>query len=114
MGIEAKESSEIFLGGVIMLASVLQDGLKMTVTPGFSWDKEMHVFRGPILYGDEILSLCVTRERMQRSINGCLDADEDIEALFDPAYWVAEAERLHVSDVYFEDEDDLGPDDLPE
>ena len=97
-----------------MLASVLQDGLKMTVTPGFSWDNEMCVFRGPILYGDEILTLCVTRERMQRSINACLDANEDIEALFDPAYWVAEAERLHVSDVYFEDEDDLGPDDLPE
>jgi hypothetical protein len=97
-----------------MLASVVQDGLKMTVTPGFSWDEEMHVFRGPVLYGDEILTLCVTRERMQRSINSNLDADEDIEALFDPAYWVAEAEHLHVPDVYFEDEDDLGPEDLPE
>jgi hypothetical protein len=92
-----------------MLASVLQDGLKMTVTPGFTWDSEARLFRGPVLYGDEILTLCVTRERMQRSLNACLDVDEDIEALFDPAYWIAEAERLHVPDVYFEDEDELGP-----
>ncbi|SRR6266487_1102485 len=92
-----------------MLASVQQDGLKMTVTPGFTWDNELRIFRGPVLYGDEILTLCVTKERMQLSINSCLDADEDIELLFDPAQWIADAERLHEPDVYFEDEEDLGP-----
>jgi hypothetical protein len=92
-----------------MLTSVQQDGLKMTVTPGFTWDNEQGIFRGSVLYGDEILTLCITKERMRRSINSCLDADEDIESLFDPAQWIADAERLHEPDVYFEDEEDLGP-----
>jgi hypothetical protein len=92
-----------------MLASVQQDGLKMTVTPGFTWDSEQCIFKGPVLYGDEILTLCIRRERMQRSIMSCLDADKDIESLFDPAQWIAEAEHVHEPDVYFEDEGDLGP-----
>ncbi|MBV9613962.1 MAG: hypothetical protein JO031_00730, partial [Ktedonobacteraceae bacterium] len=78
-----------------MLASVLQDGLRMTITPGFTWDNEQRIFKGPVLYGDEILTLCITRERMQRSIVNCLDADEDIESLFDPAQWIPEAEHVH-------------------
>lgn len=97
-----------------MLASIQQDGLKMTVTPGFTWDSEQHIFKGPVLYGDEILTLCITRERMQRSIMSYLDADEDIESLFDPAQWITEAEHVHEPDVYFEDEDDLGPEEALE
>ncbi len=92
-----------------MLASVQQDGLKMTITPGFTWDNEQRIFKGPVLYGDEILTLCISRERMQRSIVNSLEVDEDIESLFDPAQWIAEAEHVHEPDVYFEDEGDLGP-----
>jgi hypothetical protein len=93
-----------------MLSSVEQDGLKMTVTPGFSWDGEQRVFKGPVLYGDEILVLCVTRERMQRMLNACLDRDSDIESLFHPEAWISEAEQEHDHEVFFEEEADLGPD----
>jgi hypothetical protein len=95
-----------------MLSSVEQDGLKMTVMPGFSWDSEQHVFKGPVLYGDEILVLCVTRERMQRTLNTCLDNDNDIEPFFDPAAWITEAEHIHDLEVFFEEEEDLEPETL--
>jgi hypothetical protein len=96
--------------GETMLSSVEQDGLKMTVTPGFSWDSEQKVFKGPVLYGDEILVLCVTRERMQRLLNSCLDGDEDIEPLFHPETWITDAEHEHDREVFFEEDDELGPD----
>jgi hypothetical protein len=92
-----------------MLASIKQHGLKMTIIPGFTWDEEQHIFKGSVLYGDEVLTLCVTRQRMQRRINECLEANEDIEQMFDPANWLAYAEYLHDPDVYLEDEGELGP-----
>ncbi len=92
-----------------MLASIKQHGLQMTITPGFLWDEGQHVFKGSALYGDETLTICITRTRMQERINHCLDAGEDIEPLFDPANWVAYAEYLHDPAVYFEDEGELGP-----
>ncbi len=92
-----------------MLSSVEQDGLKMTVNPGFSWDDEQHVFKGPVLYGDEILILCVARERMQRTLNSCLDIDSNIESLFDPNTWIVDAEHEHDLEVFFENDDDLEP-----
>lgn len=92
-----------------MLASIKQQGLKMTIIPGFLWDGEHHIFKGTVLYGDETLMLCVTRQRMQRRLNECLDAKENIEQLFDPAGWVVYAEYLHDPDVYFEDDGELGP-----
>jgi hypothetical protein len=92
-----------------MLASIKQHGLKMTIIPGFLWDEEQQIFKGSVLYGDETLTLCVTRLRMQRKLNEYLDASDNIEPLFDPANWVVYAEYLHDSDVYFEDEGELGP-----
>jgi hypothetical protein len=96
-----------------MLSSVEQIGLKMTITPGFSWDSEQHVFKGPVLYGDEMLVLCVSRERMQRSLNSCLDSNDDIESLFNPATWIEDAEHEHDLEVFFEEEEEeLDPDTL--
>jgi hypothetical protein len=92
-----------------MLASIKQHGLHMTITPGFVWDEEQHIFKGSVLYGDETLTLCVTRARMQDRIHQCLEANENIEPLFDPANWVMYAEYLHDPAVYFEDEGELGP-----
>jgi len=92
-----------------MLASVQQEGLTMTIVPGFTWDPEQCIFKGPVLYGDEILTLCITRDRMQRAITSNLDANENIEPLFNPAQWIVEAEHEHEPHVYFEDEGDLGP-----
>lgn len=92
-----------------MLASVRQSGLQWTVIPGFTWDGEQRLFRGQVLYGDEILTLCVTKDRMQRSLTSFFEIDADIEQLFDPAQWIEEAEQSHNPDVYFEEEDDLGP-----
>jgi len=92
-----------------MLALIKQRGLKMTIIPGFLWDEEQHIFKGSVLYGDETLTLCITRQRMQRRLNECLDANDNIEQLFDPAAWVAYAEYLHDPEVYFEDEGELGP-----
>ena len=90
-----------------MLASIKQDDLKMTVTPGFTWDNELCIFKGPVLYGDVLISLCVIKERMQRSLNDYLNADMDIEQLFDPEWWVSAAEHPHDQEVYFEEEEDL-------
>ncbi|MBV9231508.1 MAG: hypothetical protein JOZ18_19525 [Chloroflexi bacterium] len=90
-----------------MLASIKQEGLKMTLTPGFTWDPELRIFKGPILYGDELFSLCVIKERMQRSLNDCLHADMDIEQLFNSEWWVSAAEHPHDQEVYFEEEEDL-------
>lgn len=92
-----------------MLASVKQEGLTMTVVPGFTWDPEQCIFKGPVLYGDEILTLCVTRECMQVALVNSLKVNEDIEPLFNPARWIVQAEQEHEPDVYFEDEGDLGP-----
>ena len=95
-----------------MISSVEQNGLKMTVTPGFSWDSEQRIFKGPVLYGDEILVLCVTRERMQRTLNTCLEGESDIEPFFDPSTWITEAGHAHDLEVFFENEEDLGPETL--
>jgi hypothetical protein len=92
-----------------MLASIKQHGLTMAIIPGFLWDEEQRIFKGSVLYGDETLTLCVTRQRMQRRLNECLDADSDIEQLFDPANWIMYAEYLHDPEVYFEDEGEFGP-----
>jgi hypothetical protein len=46
---------------------------------------------------------------MQDRIHQCLEANENIEPLFDPANWVVYAEYLHDPAVYFEDEGELGP-----
>ena len=88
----------------MMLASVQQDGLNMTITPGFTWDSEEQVFKGPVLYGDEILMLCVKKERMQRALTGCFEINGDIEQLFDVSTWISDAEHTHDLDVYFEEE----------
>jgi hypothetical protein len=48
-----------------MIAVIQQNGLQLTIHPGFSLDKEQGVFRGQVLYGDEELMLCVTKERMR-------------------------------------------------
>jgi hypothetical protein len=95
-----------------MLSSVEQEGLKMTVIPGFSWDSEQRLFKGPVIYGDEILVLCVSRERMQRTLNSCLEIDGDIEPLFDPAGWIAEAEHEHDLEVFFEDDEEVEPEEI--
>lgn len=92
-----------------MLASVKHEGLNMTISPGFTWDGEQQVFRGEVLYGDEILVICVTKERMSRSITAVFEANTDIEALFHPEGWVAAAEHPHDHEVYFEEDDELGP-----
>jgi hypothetical protein len=92
-----------------MLASVTHEGLIMTVKPGFTWDGDDGVFKGEVLYGDELLTLCVTRDRMQRSLNAMFSANGDIEELFLPERWIAEAEMPHDQEVFFEEEEELGP-----
>lgn len=92
-----------------MLASVLHEGLTISVTPGFTWDEDERVFKGEVLYGDELLTLCVTKERMQRSLNAAFEANTNIESLFHPELWVTDAEHPHDREVYFEEEGDLGP-----
>jgi hypothetical protein len=92
-----------------MLASIKHEGLHITITPGFTWDDEQHIFRGEVLYGDEIITLCVTKGRMQRTINAALETNTDIEQLFNPEAWVDAAEHPHDEEVYFEDDEELGP-----
>lgn len=90
-----------------MLASFQQEGLQVTITPGLTWDSEQRVFKGQVLYGDEILTLCITKERMQNALNTYLNDNADIEPLFHPAAWIPDAEREHEPAVYFENEDDF-------
>lgn len=94
-----------------MLASVKNEGLNLTITPGFTWDEEQHVFKGEVLYGDEILTICIIKERMQRSINAAFETDTNIERLFLPEIWISAAEHPHDREVYFEDDEELGPED---
>ncbi|MBO0789966.1 MAG: hypothetical protein J2P36_03325, partial [Ktedonobacteraceae bacterium] len=91
-----------------MLASIRHEGLTIIVRPGFTWDGEQRVFKGEVLYGDELLTLCITGERMQRSLNAAFEVNANIEDLFHPERWVADAEHPHDQEVYFEEEADLG------
>lgn len=93
-----------------MLASIKHNGLKMTMTPGLTWDSERSIFKGSVLYGDEVLTLCVAKERMRLAINAAFDTNGDIEPLFDPEEWIVYAEHPHDREVYFEEEEELGPD----
>lgn len=99
-----------------MIAVVKQDGLHITILPGFSFDKEANLFKGQVIYGDEILTLCVTKERMRRALTLAFEEeDADIEQLFDPATWIIQAESAYGEsdpEVYFEEADELGPPDL--
>jgi hypothetical protein len=98
-----------------MIAVVKQDGLHITILPGFSLDKEQNVFKGQVLYGDEVLTLCVTKECMRRSLALAFEEDTDIEQLFNPAIWIIQAESAYGEqdpEVYFEEADELGPPDL--
>ena len=80
-----------------MIAVVKQDGLHITILPGFSFDKEQNVFKGQVLYGDEILTLCITKECMRRSLALAFEEEEtNIERLFDPATWIIQAALLCV------------------
>jgi hypothetical protein len=92
-----------------MLAYVKQDGLTITITPGFTWDEATSRFKGEVLYGDEILTICITKERMQRSLNATFEANSNIESLFLPETWIAAAEHPHDHEVYLEDDEELGP-----
>jgi hypothetical protein len=65
-----------------MIAVIQQNGLHLTIHPGFSLDKELGVFRGQVLYGDEELTLCVTKERMHQALEVAFSTDADIESLF--------------------------------
>jgi hypothetical protein len=96
-----------------MIAIVQQYGLHITILPGFSLDKEQGVFKGQVLYGDEVLTLCVTKECMRRSLVEAFEKDGDIEQLFNPSTWVTQAEGTYGEkdpEVYFEEADELGPD----
>lgn len=94
-----------------MLAYVKQDGLNITITPGFTWDEETSLFKGEVLYGDEVLTICITKDRMQRSINAAFEANSSIESLFLPETWIADAEHPHDREVYLENDEELGPED---
>jgi hypothetical protein len=96
-----------------MIAVVQQDGLQMTILPGFSLDREQGVFKGQVAYGDEVLTLCVTKEWMRRSLEAAFETDAEIEQLFNPATWVTQAESSYgeeAPNVYFEEAGELGPD----
>ena len=99
-----------------MITVVKQEGLHITILPGFSLDKEQDVFKGQVLYGDEVLTLCVTKERMRRSLALAFqEGDTDIEQFFNPATWIVHAESAYGEEdpeVYFEEADELGPPDL--
>jgi hypothetical protein len=95
-----------------MIAVVQQNGLQITILPGFSLDSEQGVFKGQVLYGDEVLTLCVTKGCMCRSLVLAFEQDADIEQLFNPASWVIQAESAYGEqdpEVYFEEADELGP-----
>ncbi|HEY7418203.1 MAG TPA: hypothetical protein VH593_23690 [Ktedonobacteraceae bacterium] len=94
-----------------MLASVKNEGLNLTITPGFTWDEEQLIFKGEVLYGDEVLTICISKERMQRSINAAFETNTSIEQLFLPEVWIPAAEHPHDHEVYFEEDDELGPED---
>lgn len=92
-----------------MLACVKQDGLNITITPGLTWDEETSLFKGEVLYGDEILTICITKDRMQRSINAAFEANGNLESLFLPETWIVAAEHPHDREVYLENDEELGP-----
>jgi hypothetical protein len=95
-----------------MIAVVQQNGLQITLLPGFSLDNEQNIFKGQVLYGDEVLTLCVTKECMRRSLALAFEQDTDIEPLFNPASWITQAESAYGEqdpEVYFEEADELGP-----
>jgi Fe-S cluster assembly ATPase SufC len=95
-----------------MIAVVQQNGLQITILPGFSLDSEQGVFKGQVLYGDEVLTLCVTKERVRQSLALAFEQGTDIEQLFNPASWITQAESAYGEqdpEVYFEEADELGP-----
>jgi len=95
-----------------MIAVIQQDGLQMTLLPGFSLDKEHNVFKGQVLYGDEVLTLCVTKECMRQSLALAFEQNADSERLFNPACWVTQAESAYGGqdpEVSFQEADELGP-----
>jgi hypothetical protein len=96
-----------------MIAIIQQNGLHLTIHPGFSLDKEQGVFRGQVIYGDEELTVCVTKERMRQALEVAFTTDADIEPLFNPTTWIDQAVSsygLEDPDIYFEEADELGPD----
>ena len=98
-----------------MIAIVKQDGLHLTILPGFSLDKGQNVFKGQVLYGDEILTICVKKERMRQALVIAFQEDADVEQIFNPATWIIQAESGYGEqdpEVYFEEADELGPSDL--
>lgn len=96
-----------------MIAVIQQTGLQLTILPGFTLDKEQGIFKGQVLYGDEVLTLCITKECMRRSLALAFEQDRDIEQLFNPASWIWQAEHAYGEqepEVYFEEANELGPD----
>jgi hypothetical protein len=95
--------------GERMIAVVQQKGLQLTIGPGFSFDREQGVFKGQVAYGDEVLTVCVTKAWMLRAVEIAFATDTDLETVFDPASWIPQAESLSGEShptVYFEDSED--------
>ena len=89
-----------------MIAVIHQQGLYCTIGPGFSFDHTQSVFKGQVAYGDEVLTLCVTKTWMLRAIDIAFATETDLETVFDPATWIAQAEQFSGEQhpvVYFED-----------
>jgi hypothetical protein len=96
-----------------MIAVIQQNGLHLAIHPGFSLDQELGVFWGQVIYGDEELTLCITKERMRQALEVAFTTDSDIEPLFHPTTWIDQAVSsygMDNPDVYFEEADELGPD----
>ena len=89
-----------------MIAVVQQQGLHLTIGAGFSFDRAQGVFKGQVAYGDEVLTVCVTKAWMLRAIEIAFATDADLESVFDPVTWIPQAESNAGESqctVYFED-----------